>query len=59
MITLSILVRVCIWVLGFHKLEFTIWIVVNLFCSCLRLFDVMDALYATDVKVFNDFLMEK
>ena len=53
MTTLSSLVRVCIWVLGFYKLE----VVAKSLCSCLCLLDAMFELCAMDEKMSNDFLV--
>ena len=69
MCTMLILVRVCIWVLGFYKLkslgalmsslEFCSWIVAKWLCSSFCLFDELDELHAMDEKIFNDFLIGK
>ena len=63
---MCVLVRVCIWILGFYKLEalgtlmgflkFSIWIVASLLCSCLCLFDTIVELHAMDEEKFIDFL---
>jgi hypothetical protein len=56
MTTLPILVRVCIWVVGFTSwrllecslapLSFPLWIVVKLLCSCLYLLDAIVEVHA-------------
>lgn len=66
MIILSILVEVCIWILGLYKVEvievhaspseFCFRMAAKFLCSCLCLFDAIVVLHPTDVKVVNDFL---
>ena len=40
-------------------LSFVLWIVVELLCSCLCLFDVIVELHVMNRKTFNDFLIGK
>ena len=67
MTTMSIIVRVCIWVLGFHKSEapgqligclcvLLSKFVAKLLCSSLCLFDAIVELHAMGETLFNDFL---
>ena len=67
MTTLSTLVRVCIWDLGITKtrilerpgsLSFALWIVANLLCYCLCLFDAIVELHAMNENTFNPFPTE-
>ena len=69
MTTMSILVMICIWVLGFYilealgvlvgSLEIYCQIVAKLLCSCLILSNAIAKLHAMDEKIFNDFLIAK
>jgi hypothetical protein len=69
MTTLSILVRICIWVLGVYKPEivgelivsigFSLHIVARLLCCSLYLFDAIVEIHPTDEKMINDFLVVK
>jgi hypothetical protein len=70
MTILSILLGVCIWVLGSYKLEAHEALMGSReFCSmhyayvivlsCLCLLDTIVELHATDENMFNDFLIEK
>ena len=69
---MSILVRVCIWVLRFYKLEalellkecswaplsFVLQIVAKLLRSCLCFFDAINELHAMDEKCSTTFSLE-
>jgi hypothetical protein len=62
-----LLVSVCIWVLGFHKLEalgalmgfnLSLWIVAKLLCTYLCMFDTIAKLHAMDEKYQITFSLE-
>ena len=65
----GVLVRVCIWILGFYKLKalgtlmdfrkFSLWIVANLLCSCPCLFDTIIELHTMNEEKFFNFLWKQ
>jgi hypothetical protein len=56
MTIMLVLVKICIWILDFYKLEafgaltgfleLYLWIMAKLLCSCLGLFDIIVVLHA-------------
>ena len=69
MATMSVLVMICIWVLGFYKLEalgalmgslgfFLFGLCLSYLCSCLSLFHAIIVLHALDGKMVKDFSLE-
>jgi hypothetical protein len=41
------------------SIELSLWMVANIVCSCLCLFDAIIELHAMDEETFNDFLIGK